>query len=492
MSRCPNFLGGYDVGRSPNSVDAQIVNLYLEVVENQDGKSPGAFYMTPGLDLFATCGAGPINGIYPFNGSLHAVSDNSAYIVAPNGTVTANGTIGSTPITQPVSFISMAGEGEPGPTQSVQLAVFTGNGGYLSTGAGFLPIALPDTLTKPITADGMDTFGLVNQQGTNVWWQSNSLDLSTWDPLNFTFADALPSNVVALKMFRRQMWLFKTDSLEIWADQGLSGFAFARLDGPFSHYGCAAAFSPALVGDSIVWLSANTEGPGQILKATNYQPLRISNHAIERQIQSYGKISDAFAYSYQQEGHIFYVITFPSANATWVYDDTASNQLGIPIWHQRAAFNTSTGQFDRHQGNCYAFFNGMHLIGDWRSGNIYSMNLNTLLDNGAQRKWLRTFRATPQPSTVPRKFDALSIDMQTGIGVPPDSNPRCGLRWSDDGGHTWSNQVLARVGALGKTGKRVKFNRLGSTTYNRGLDRIFELSSTDQFSVGLVGADISP
>lgn len=486
------FLGAYDVGRSSNSVDAQLVNLYIEAVEGKDGKAPAVLYGTPGLTLFATCGVGPINGMYPFNGALQVISNNSAYIVSANGTVTSNGTIGSAPLTSRVSFIDNAGEGSSGPTQTVQLAVFTGSAGYSSSGAGFTQIVLPDTLTAPLTAASLDTFGLVNQQGTNIWWQSDSLDLTTWNALNFSFADALPSNVVAIKMFKRQLWLLKTDSVEIWVDQGLSGFAFSRLDGPFSHIGCAAPFSVSRVGDSIVWLTKSDHGQGQIVMATNYQPIRISNHAIERQIATYGKISDAFAYSYQQEGHLFYVITFPSANVTWAYDVTASQLLGIPCWHQRAALNVSTGQFDRHQSNCYAFFNGLHLVGDWRSGNIYSMDLNVLTDNGAPRKWLRTWRAMSEPTLQPTRFDALQIDMQTGIGVPPGTAPQCSLRWSDDGGHVWSNPMQAAVGPTGATAQRVKFNQLGSTRRNSGLDRIFELSSSDAFAVGLIGAEINP
>lgn len=486
------LLGAYDVGRSLNSVDAQIVNLYLEVVEGKDGKAPAVLLGTPGLDLFATCGAGPVVGMFVFMGNLHVISNNSAYIVAPNGTVTANGTIGSTPVTSPVSLISSANEGSSGPTQGGQLAVFTGSAGFYSTGGNFSSIALPNELTAPVTAAYLDTFGLVNQAGTNIWWQSNSLDLSTWNALNFTFADSLPSNVTAIKMYNRELWIHKTDSTEIWVDQGLSGFAFARLNGPFTHYGCAAPFSPARVGDSLVWLTQTDEGQGQVVQATSYSPVRISNHAVERQIASYGKISDAIGYGYQQEGHLFYVLTFPTANVTWVYDATASALAGMSVWHRRGAFVPATGQFNRHQGNCYAFFNGLHLIGDWQSGKVFSLNLNNNTDAGAQRKWLRSWRALPEPTMQPRRFESLQIDMQTGVGVAPGVSPELSLRWSDDGGHKWSNPMQGAAGAIGQTALRVKFNQLGSTRKNSGLDRIFELSSSDAFAVGLIGAEIMP
>ena len=80
--------------------------------------------------------------------------------------------------------------------------------------------------------------------------------------------------------------------------------------------------------------------------------------------------------------------------------------------------------------------------------------------------------------------------MQTGIGVPDGTNPQAVLRHSDDGGHTWSPERYAGVGKTGETTRRVKFNRMGSTRRNNGLDRIFELSSTDPFPVALLGAEL--
>jgi hypothetical protein len=37
------------------------------------------------------------------------------------------------------------------------------------------------------------------------------------------------------------------------------------------------------------------------------------------------------------------------------------------------------------------------------------------------------------------------------------------LRWSDDGGRTWSNQIFRALGAVGQYGTRVTFDGLGIT-----------------------------
>jgi hypothetical protein len=133
---------------------------------------------------------------------------------------------------------------------------------------------------------------------------------------------------------------------------------------------------------------------------------------------------------------------------------------------------------------------GSGVLGDYQNGNLYAFNPKTLTDNGTQRRWLRRWRALPQGSEVAKRFSSLVIDMQTGAGVPPGTNPQVVLRWSDDGGKTWSNERIQPVGQSGSTAATVKFNRLGSTRRFGGSDRIFELSSSDPFMVAILDADV--
>lgn len=130
------------------------------------------------------------------------------------------------------------------------------------------------------------------------------------------------------------------------------------------------------------------------------------------------------------------------------------------------------------------------VLGDYLTGNIYAFNPNTLTDNGQQRKWIRRWRALPDDTTSSITFSYLSIDMETGIQVPPGTNPQVVLRWSDDGGHTWSAERITPVGVTGETAFTVKFNRLGSTARFSGSTRIFELSSTDPFKVSIMRAEV--
>ena len=66
--------------------------------------------------------------------------------------------------------------------------------------------------------------------------------------------------------------------------------------------------------------------------------------------------------------------------------------------------------------------------------------------------------------------------------------PQVMLRWSDDGGHTWSNEHWASMGKRGEYGTRVIWRRLGMTDKLR--DRVYEVSGTDPIKIAIMGAEL--
>jgi len=466
------FLGGFGVERSKNAEDNQLINLYPRFIEGKDGKEVGVLYITPGLVSVANVDTGPVRGMISFQGYLYVVSGTGVYQIDDNFNNKKIGTV-TTVSSGPVSMIR----------NERQLAIFDGINGYLYSAGTYSQISLP--FSGPVSATYLDEFGFCNVNGTNQFFQSNVGDLSTWQALNYSSADTRPTPIIALNTINDELWIFKSDCIEVWVDEGLNGFAFARIPQVQPQQGTVAPFSVARAGGNLIWLSQNTEGYGQIFLNKGYIPERVSTHAVEYAINQLETISDAIGYSYQQEGHLFYVITFPSGDLTFVFDLTTSMFVGQLVWHQRASW--LNGQFHRHWGNCQAFFNNETLIGDFQSGNIFRMDMNAPLDNGQQRRWLRTWRAFKKPVMKPVKFPPLQIDMQSGIKVPDGSDPLVCLRWSDDGGNSFGPELKQMAGPPGATATRVLFRRIGSTRRGGGLDRIFELSSADVFGVGLLG-----
>jgi hypothetical protein len=67
-------------------------------------------------------------------------------------------------------------------------------------------------------------------------------------------------------------------------------------------------------------------------------------------------------------------------------------------------------------------------------------------------------------------------------------DPQVMLRWSDDGGHTWSNSHWRSMGKTGAYSTRVIWRRLGMTLKLR--DRVYEVSATDPIKIAIMGAEL--
>jgi hypothetical protein len=336
-----------------------------------------------------------------------------------------------------------------------------------------------------VTVGYLDGYFVFNEPNSQRIWVTSLFDGASIDPLDFASAEGSPDGLVSLIIDHREAWLFGTNSVEVWYDAGLADFPLTRIQGAFNEIGCAAAYSVSKLDNGLFWLGSDARGKGIVYRANGYTGQRVSTHAVEWHIQQYADISDALAYTYQQDGHAFYVLVFPSANTTWVYD------VATGAWHERAGLDN--GVFTRHRGNCQMAFSGQIAIGDFENGNVYAFDLEVFADNSAPQKWLRSWRALPTgENNLKRSVQhSLQLDCESGNGLNDGqgSDPQVMLRWSDDGGHTWSNEHWKSTGAIGVYGKRVFWRRLGMTTKIR--DRVYEVSGTDPVKIAIVGAELA-
>jgi hypothetical protein len=349
----------------------------------------------------------------------------------------------------------------------------------------FAKITDPD-FTGAVTVGYLDGYFVYNEPNSQKVWVTQLLDGTSVNPLDFASAEGSPDGLVAININHREAWLFGTDSVEVWYDAGLADFPLTQIQGAFNEIGCVATFSIAKLDNALFWLGTDARGQGIVYRANGYTGVRVSTHAIEYAIAQYGNISDAVAYTYQQEGHAFYVLTFPTGNATWVYD------VSTQSWHERAGWDTSLGQFTRHRSNCQCNFGGNTVVGDYQNGNIYTLDLSVYADNGGIQKWLRSWRALPTGTNNLRRSSQHSLQLDcesgTGLNTGQGSDPEIMLRWSDDGGHTWSNEHLSKMGKIGQYYRRVFWRKLGMTLKLR--DRVYEVSQTDPVKAVIVGAEL--
>ena len=469
------ILGSTYVTRSVNAADARMVNLFPEIVP-EGGKEPAFLQRCPGLNFQGYVGAGPIRALWARQTptpKFYVASGSEFYEV--DGLQQTARKLGNISGTGPVSIAD----------NGTQLFIACNGPSYIynSLTDVFSQITDPD-FEGAVTVCYLDGYFVFNPPNSQQIWTSQLLDGSSIEPLDFASAEGSPDGVVGIINDHKELWIFGTDTTEVWYDAGTADFPLAPIQGAFNEVGCVAAFSIAKLDNSIFWLGTDPRGQGVVYRADGYTAKRISTHAVEWQIQQYSDMTDAVAYAYQQDGHTFYVLNFPTANRTWVYDAATS------AWHERAGWNN--GQFTRHRSNCYCNFQGNAVVGDYETGAIYTFDLEMYKDNNQPQKWLRSWRAlsTGENNLKRSAQHNLQLDLETGVGINTGqgSDPEVMLRWSDDGGHTWSNEHWVEVGKIGQYGRRAIWRRLGMTEKIR--DRVYEVSMTDPVKTAIMGAEL--
>ena len=399
---------------------------------------------------------------------------------------------------------------------------FSGTGSGEVANVNFSPLGSPVTIsannfailpsndgafTGADVVDVVDNYFVYNRPNTQQFAASNLLQTLT-APLSFSSKDGAPDNLVSLVVDHREVYLLGEVSSEVWVDVGSFPFPLQRIPGTSTQHGIIAPFSVSRLGNSFAYLARNQRGQGEIVMMNGYVPTRISNHAVENTLVNQ-YIGDARAWTYQLEGHEVYVISFPTIDITWAYDVTTQ------MWH-KWLWTDNYNNYHKHRGNCAATFNGFVYVGDWQNGNIYLLDPTNYTDNGQE---IRRLRRTPHLVTDLQRqyFDELQIQFQPAVGLSPTQsntsttavagiaiagvaiagnsgattvntsgvNPQAMLRWSNDGGSTWSKEHWQSIGLQGKYKNRAIWRRLGWAR-----DRVYEVVVSDPVFPVIVSSNL--
>lgn len=468
------FVGASYQERSSN-LDAQAcINLFPVLGESGTAKAVRALYGTPGTRPLVSADSGAVRG-------MHAPTTSGAGIIVVGSTVyrlsaafvlTAIGTVDL--LTTPVKIDD----------NGIQAVIVTGPNGYVvDLAANTVTEIVDPAFYGADTVDFLNTYAIFNRPGTNQFYISGSNEI-TFDALDFASCESNYEPIVNFIVNHDELIFFKQSVTEIWRASGNPDFPFARDTNASIEHGCAARDSVAALDNTVFWLGQNAEGGGIVWRMNGYTPMRVSTDAIEFAIASYATMADAVAYAYQQEGHTFYVLTFPTGNATWVYD------VATQLWHQRAYLDPATGLLGRHRSNSHMYFGGKHIVGDYQSGALRTLDLDYYMDGASDP--LPAIRAASHLATADYGWiihNLLQIDMETGVGLNDGQgiDPMACLDWSDDGGKNWSNQHFASMGGIGQFANRVRWLRLG-----RARDRVYRVTISDPVKRVIIGAALNP
>lgn len=405
-------------GRSQSVSAERLVNMYAESSEQI------AVLNSPGL-VSRAMASGPCRGLEVMGGTLYSVNGSELY----SGNISL-GTIDG------AGLVDMANNG-------TQLVIVTDQGtGYVYTTSGGLSQITDPDFPSASSVDYLDGYFLFTETNTGIFFISAINDATDFDALDFASAESAPDNLVRVFVDHREVWLMGIDTNEIWVNTGNVDFPFERQEGAINEKGCAAKFSVTKTDNSLYWLDRD----GIVRRADAYNPMRISTHDIEYQI-SQGDFNNAEAFSYTQEGHEFYVLTVPNSG-TFVYD--AATQL----WHERESRVDGISE-GRWRASSYARIGTELYVGDFKNGNIYTLDLDTYTENGEEMVAVMAF---PPLRNEGQRFivNSIRLDMEAGTADEPEVM----METSRDG-RNWANESRRSFGKIGEYAKRVIWRRLG-------------------------------
>lgn len=509
------FAAGFDQPSDPYQNSQLAINYYPEISPSNTAKEPVALLGAPGLVGLASPGTIPVLGstwampssvtnlpvrglwVLPGRTQAIAIIGNSCYVVTytqSNPSVLPTLSLGSSVGT----LLTNTGQVRIRDNGLGGVAVIVdGPYGYYyvygSAGSTVGPIGTFVQITDPNffgadTVAYIDGWWVFNKPGTQLFYTNSQAYSTTFDASFYAYKDAFTDKLIAVMESKEELWLLGEETTEIWYGAGGAYFYFQRLVGTMLQIGCKAAQSVARfsVGgqDGLIWLGRSDRGENIVVKTSGFNFEVVSTPAVSNAITQLTYTADAFGYTYEDNGHEFYVLTFPTADVTWVYDGTMPPSLA---WTQRPSYDPYAQQMHRNRSNAYMQFANMRIVGDYQNGCLYQLTRNAYSDAA----WpLLAIRRAPYvwDESRTRVFSAsLQVEFAPGVGVSSGTwtNPQAQLRTSKDYGTTFGTPRFAPMGAAGNYLNRCIWRQLG---FSRGT--VAEIQVIDPVKRDIVGATI--
>ena len=431
------------------------LNIYAEPTPS-DSSAPAKVLLkrTPGTKLWSNImtalpvphsNSNPVYGFVTMGSYIYIVCGITLYRANANKDFEELGTLGTV-------------QGRVMMTQNgVQVTILTETGRayyYDTNNNTFGEITNPNYLpsSSVITSSNYTIF---TQSDSQTWFLSGIRDTTAYSVFDQAQAEAISDDLVTVASNNSQVYLMGDQSIEVWNYNGGVTFPYQRISAAFIPVGPASKYSVVMDIEGIFWLGSDR----RIYTTGNYTANPISSYGVDTALASYQTIKDAFAFIYSQDGHRFYCITFPSEGKTWCYD------LTTKLWHERSSTNPITRQQDRWLPNCYAYFDGKHLVGDPRVGKIYELSSTTYSDaDGELPILVEAISATQFNNYIRTAIHQFILWMDAGVGLDGSDqgvNPQIMMDFSNDGGKSWSTELWQPLGRAGEYLSEIYWNQLG-------------------------------
>lgn len=453
---------GSSAGKYKFLGDAKLVNCFAEV-RDDNGKAKYNVVPSDGSTLFSAVTDTPCRGTIYLDdlGTARSVHSGRAYSVTSGGVGTGVGVVPG------IDKVRIARNQNTTP----QIAYHCAVGIYIEQGGAILKLNdddLPSGVVDICVADGY-LIALI-EDGRFIWSDLN--DMLSIDGLDFATAEQSADGGVACWWHGGMLFIFGRETTEVFRNTGNTDSLWEPMPTVIPR-GCGGRFTVAEVDNALTFLGND----GIYYRLNGLQPVRISNHEVERLIQSESDPSVIEAQSWSRAGHAF--VELKGTNWSKVYD--ANTQQ----WHDRETYGETTW---RHN-NAFAAF-GKVIYGDRLTGNLYYADNTVHTEaSGVQiyKNRFPTLNVFPNGGIV----DAIHMDFLTGQGVTSTTaqgyDPILMVRVSKNGGNSWAFEREIKTGRRGAYGRLTlrRFGKVGP----QGL--VIELAMSDPVGRALAQVDAS-
>lgn len=361
LTAYPSFIDGSETLLSRRANYERTINWYQEQTSPGLGKNNAWLVPRPGLFPFVVLAAGPVRAVFSQDDRCFAVGGTGFYEVLASQTATFRGTVA---LDGRPATISSNGHG------GNQLFVTSGGHGYIYdlTTDVLTEIADPDFLTPTVMGAFCDGYFLSLKDNSNTWQFSALEDGTSWSALDVNQTSTTTDNIRALVVAHRDVWLFGSQTTQVWADTGVANTPFSPIPGSQLQMGICGSFAWTVLDNAPLWVGENEQGNRMVFRANGYSPQRISDHAEEDLLTSYSQVSDLIGWSYQDRGHAMFLLYESVGDTTSTYDAATGR------WHEQAIWDPTFYRWLPHLGRCHTYAFNTHLVGDRLSGAIYIMS----------------------------------------------------------------------------------------------------------------------
>lgn len=467
------------VGPSASARAAQVNNQetlnFITSVQGAGAKAPVVLESAPGLVERTQAGNGPCRSPqflawrHPTDGTIDAYAVFGTAVVRISSTgVSTIGTIaaGTTRV--------RAARGR------AAIMFVDGSAGYSYDGSTFATISdadFPDAGSSPVAAPThvvyLDGFFIVNDALSDNFHISDIEDPTSWNALEFEAAAVAPDAALALANTESELWVFGDETCQAFYNSGNADFPFSVMLAATQEVGVLAPQSVAESESGIFFLATTPEGGRFVYQIQGQVGRIVTGDEQSAELAAAGDLSGAYGFIYAQAGKAFYVLHLGPDRPTMVYNIRAQ------VWESRAMLDGSAWRIAGH-----GILEGENIGGSRLAARLYNLDLSSYTDAGTD--FVRRRRSAVQHANGHLlEWWEVVIDAVGGVGNPtaPGDAPVMRLRFSDDGGATWSAQLVEPLGEIGQRQRRAVYRNLGSSRA-----RVFELEVSDPVEVTIVAA----